>query len=224
MRRALVLLAVLPRFAVRGRKERTTNRIIGITAAGALIIGTVGAAGASANAPAKAKRCANTGTYVKPGKTTPVGNSGKNNPGKLFKERPGKDDTDQERNTGETANLGGLAATVTGASFEQSLGGVSERRRSAGYLKVSVKVCNRNRDTNDVNPLDWRIQTPSGNRIYMTSTRALTFRMGTLVGGGEQAGDIYFEIGPQRGDFYAVFKPLSDPFGDERGIWKVTIE
>jgi hypothetical protein len=123
MRRALVLLAVLPRFAVRGRKERTTNRIIGITAAGALIIGTVGAAGASANAPAKAKRCANTGTYVKPGKTTPVGNSGKNNPGKLFKERPGKDDTDQERNTGETANLGGLAATVTGASFEQSLGG-----------------------------------------------------------------------------------------------------
>jgi Domain of unknown function (DUF4352) len=201
------------------------KRIIGITAAGALIVGTVGAAGASANAPAKAKRCANTGTYVKPGKTTPVGNSGKNNPGKLFKERRGRHDADQERHTGETATVGGLVATVTGAPFEQSVGdGRSERRKSAGYVKVSVKVCNRNRDTEYVSPLEWRLQTPSGTRLWLFyGTRFHTFRWGTLVGGGEQAGDIYFEVGPQRGDFYVVFKPLSDPFGDERGIWKVTI-
>jgi hypothetical protein len=90
-------------------------------------------------------------------------------------------------------------------------------------LKVSVKVCNRNSDTNDVNPLDWQLQTPNGNRVSLEPTHALTFRRGTLVGGGEQTGDIYFEVGPQKGDFYVVFKPLSDPFGDERGIWKVSI-
>jgi len=210
---------------VRRRKEGTVKRIIGIAAAGALIIGIAGTAGVGANTPAKAKRCANTGTYVKPGKTTPVGNSGRNNPGKLFRERRGKDAADQERNTGETANLGGFAATVTGASFEQSVGGGgSERLNSAGYVKVSVKVCNRNRDTNDVNYLDWRLQTPNGNRLWLfTGTRFHTFRSGTLVGGGEQAGDIYFEVGPQRGNFYVVFKPMSDPFGDERGFWKVTI-
>ena len=27
----------------------------------------------------------------------------------------------------------------------------------------------------------------------------------------------------QKGDLYVVFKPLSDPLGDEQGIWKVTI-
>jgi hypothetical protein len=201
------------------------KRITCIAAAAALVIGTVGAAGASANAPAKAKRCANTGTYVKPGKTTPVGNSGRNNPGKLFKKRRGKDDTDQERNPGETATVGGLVATVTGAPFEQSVGGGgSEHRRSAGYVKVSVKVCNRTRDIKYVNPLDWRLQTPSGNRLWLFyGTRFHTFRWGPLAGGGEHAGDIYFEVGSQRGDFYVVFKPLSDPFGDERGIWKVTI-
>jgi Domain of unknown function (DUF4352) len=223
--RAIRLGSTLVR-AARRKPDRLLKRIIGLTAAGALIVGTVGAAGASANAPARAKRCANTGTYVKPGQTTPVGNSGKNNPGKLFKERRGKHDADQERHTGETASIGGLVATVTGAPFEQSVGdGRSERRKSAGYVKVLVKVCNRNRDTKYVSPLEWRLQTPSGTRLWLfLGTRFHTFRWGPLVGGGEQAGDIYFEVGPQRGDFYVVFKPfMSDPFGDERGIWKVTI-
>jgi hypothetical protein len=198
---------------------RTFSPGSAIVLSAALLVGTVGASGASANAPTKAKRCATTGTYVKPGKTKPVGNSGKNNPGKLFKGRPGQSDGDQERNTGETANLGGFAATVTGASFEQSVSSFE----NAGYLKASVKVCNRNSDTNAVNPLDWKLQTPNGNRVNMTITSAPTFSPGTLVGGGEQAGDLYFPVGGQKGDFYVVFKPLSDPTGDEQGIWKVTI-
>jgi hypothetical protein len=190
-----------------------------IVLSAALLIGTVGASGASANAPTKAKRCATTGTYVKPGKTKPVGNSGKNNPGKLFTGRSGQNKGDQERNTGETANLGGFAATVTGASFEQS---VSDFEND-GYLKVSVKICNRNSDTNDLNPLDWKLQTPNGNRIDMTFTSAPMLQEGTLVGGGEQAGDVYFPVDGQKGDFYVVFKPLSDPFGHDQGIWKVSI-
>jgi hypothetical protein len=183
------------------------------------LIGTVGAASASANAPTKAKRCATTGTYIKPGKTKPVGNSGKNNPGKLFKGRAGQTDGDQERNTGETANLGGFAATVTGASFEQSLSSFE----NDGYLKVSVKICNRNSDTNAMSPLDWKVQTPNGNRIDSTFSSAAPPLSGTLVGGGEQAGDVIFPIDGQKGDFYVVFKPLSDLGGDEQGIWKVTI-
>jgi Domain of unknown function (DUF4352) len=184
------------------------------------LVGPVGASSANAdlNAQKKAKRCATTGTYVKPGSTTPK-NSGKNNPGKLFKERPGQDSGDQERNTGETANLGGFAATVTSASFEQSLSGFE----NDGYLKVSVKICNRNSDTNDESPLDWKLQTPNGNRIDMTFTSAPTLQPGTLIGGGEQAGDVYFPVDGQKGDFYVIFKPLSDPFGDERGVWKFSI-
>lgn len=190
-----------------------------IILSGALLVGAVGASGASANAATKAKRCATTGTYVKPGKTKPVGNSGKNNPGKLFKGRPGQNDGDQERNTGETANLGGFAATVTGASFEQSLSSIEDD----GYMKVSVKICNRNKDTNDANPLDWKLQTPNGNRIDTTFTSAPMLQAGSLVGGGEQAGDVYFPVDGQKGDFYVVFKPASDPFGEDQGIWKVSI-
>jgi hypothetical protein len=184
------------------------------------LVGPVDASSANAdwNAQKKAKRCTTTGTYVTPGSTTPK-NSGKNNPGKLFKERPGQDSGDQERNTGETANLGGFAATVTSASFEQSLSSVE----NDGYLKASVKICNRNRDTNDESPLDWKLQTPNGNRIDMTFTSAPTLQPGTLIGGGDQAGDVYFPIGGQKGDFYVIFKPLSDLFGEERGVWKVSI-
>ena len=57
----------------------------------------------------------------------------------------------------------------------------------------------------------------------MTITGRPTLPFGTLVGGGEQAGDVYFPVGAQKGDFYVVFKPLSDPLGDEQGLWKVSI-
>jgi Domain of unknown function (DUF4352) len=207
----------------RGGMMRTATKasVSGAIALSAtFLVGPVGASSANADLDTqkKAKRCATTGTYVKPGSTKPK-NSGKNNPGKLFKGRPGQDSGDQERNTGETANLGGFAATVTSASFEQSL----STFENDGYLRVSVKVCNRNSDTNDESPLDWKLQTPNGNRIDITSTSAPTLQGGTLVGGGEQAGDVYFPVDGQNGDFYVIFKPLSDPFGDERGIWKVSI-
>jgi hypothetical protein len=196
------------------------KRIITITATAALLIGTVGATSAGANATTKPKRCATTGTYVKPGKTKPVGNSGNNNAGKLFKGRPGQKDGDQERHTGETANLGGFAATVSSAEFVQSLSSVE----NSGYLKVSVKVCNRNSDTNAINALlDWKLQTPNGNQVIQTITSAPTIPAGTLVGGGEQAGDIFFDVDGQKGDFYVVFKPASDPFGEEQGLWKITL-
>ena len=59
------------------------------------LVGPVGASSANAdlNAQKKAKRCATTGTYVNPGIAKPK-NSGKNNPGNLFKERPGQDSGD----------------------------------------------------------------------------------------------------------------------------------
>lgn len=137
----------------------------------------------------------------------------------MFPDRPGRKSEDQERNTGETANLGGFAATVTSASFEQSVSSIE----NDGYLKVSVKVCNRNSDNNDINPLDWKVQTPNGNQMGVTPTAAPMLLPGSLVGGGEQAGDVYFTIDGQRGIFYVVFKPLSDPFGESRGIWKIAI-
>jgi hypothetical protein len=64
--------------------------------AASLLIGTVAgssaAAAGSTRMSAKAKRCATTGTYVKPGKTKPVGNSGKNSETPGGRGRHGRDD------------------------------------------------------------------------------------------------------------------------------------
>jgi len=168
--------------------------------------------------PAVAKACANTGTYVKPdGKKAK--NSGKHNPGKLFKGRPNRQDEDEERNTGETANLAGYTATVTAGEFVQSLSSFE----NDGYLKLAVKICNRNSDPQQTNIFDWKVQTPAGNQIDPDISSIPTLQTGTLVKGGEVAGDLVFAIDGQKGDFFVIYKPVSDPFNDIRGIWKITV-
>jgi uncharacterized protein DUF4352 len=183
---------------------------------GGTVAAWLGASPAGASVP---KPCATTGPYVKPdGK--PSKNSSKSNPGKLFKGRASAEDDDQERQIGQTANLGGYTTTVLGGAFVPEI----NEFETDGYMKVTVKLCNRDQSAQDVSQFDWKVQSPTGTQLDSTFTTApqLPVRSG-LAQGGEATGDLYFEVGAQRGDFYVIFKPLADPFDSDRGVWKITI-
>ncbi|MCI0633971.1 MAG: DUF4352 domain-containing protein [Actinobacteria bacterium] len=187
-----------------------------------LVLGGLGATGVASAEPVPVRferPCAKTGTYVKPN-GEPGRNTTRANPGLLFVDRADQRDEDQERQLGQTANLGGYTVTVTAAEFVPSLSDDEQ----AGYLKVAVKVCNRNGEAQDVNPFfDWKLQTPSGTLIDPAITSAATLPAVGLVQDGEVAGDLYFAVGEQRGDFYAIYQPASKLFDESRGLWKLTI-
>ncbi|MEX2253838.1 MAG: hypothetical protein WEC34_00220 [Acidimicrobiia bacterium] len=165
-----------------------------------------------------AKPCAATGTIVR-ANGKPAKNSGNENSGKLFKDRKDKRDEDQERAIGRTANLGGYTTTVVGGGFAEALSDFETN----GYLRVSVKLCSRDDGTQGYTPFDWSVQTPAGQVIQPTFSLSPTLDTGDLIKGGEIAGDVIFEVGPQRGDFYVIYTPSSELFEDSRGIWKLTI-
>ena len=82
----------------------------------------------------------------------------------------------------------------------------------------------RDDEAQSVNPtFDWVAQTPAGTQVMPTFVSAPTLAPSDIVKGGETTGDIYFEVGAARGDFFLIFKPISEPFDDSRGVWKVTI-
>ena len=109
--------------------------------------------------------------------------------------------------------------TVTGGGFLPFLSTIE----TDGYMKVSVKICNRNSDAQDVTDVDWKLQTPAGNQIDTAFVSVPTLQGGSLVHGGEITGDLYFTVGAQRGGFYVIFSPSSKVFDNARGIWKLTI-
>jgi hypothetical protein len=193
------------------------RRLVG---AGLVLIALGATAPAAAEQPAgHAERpCTKTGTYLKPN-GEPARNASRANAGQLFIDRADQRDEDQERQLGQTANLGGYTVTVTAGEFVPSL---SETEQS-GYLKVSIKVCNRNGEAQDVNPFfDWKLQTPGGTLIDPAITSAATLPAVGLVQNGEVAGDLYFSVGEQRGDFYAIYQPASKLFDESRGLWELT--
>jgi hypothetical protein len=146
------------------------------------------------------------------------------NSGKLFgKARLDRQKEDQERNQGEIVRIAGFSTTVVSAGFEQSVG----QFQNAGYVKATVKLCNRNDDAQPYSYGNWRLQTPSGQVINPTFVVGAPLLGGQqplpvdLVKGGVATGDVYFQIGGQKGDFYLIYKP--DPLDSSRGIWKVTV-
>lgn len=191
------------------------------TAGVALVVLALGAPPleAAARSSAAPKPCRKTGT-LRTAKGKLLRNSSKANPGKRFKDRADQRDEDQERRLGATANLSGFTMTVTAGEFVQSLSTIE----NSGYLKIAVKICNRNDDAQPINPvLDWSLLTPAGVQIDPAFVSVPALGPGTLVKGGESVGDLYFDVGAQRGDFYAIFKPFAEAFEESRGVWKVTI-
>lgn len=193
-----------------------------------VIAGLLGAgiSTASANTVA-AKACAATGLdptrkaihLAKSGKPRKLAHD--ENSGKLFgKGRVDRQDEDQERNWGEVVRIAGFSTTVVSGGFVQSTGQFED----AGYVKISVKTCNRNDDAQGGGALDWRLQTPAGQVLDPTiivQAPTLSYVPVDLVKGGEVAGDVYFATGGQTGDFYVIYKP--DLLDESRGIWKVPI-
>ncbi len=201
---------------------RTGNRPmrrLGITALVLSCLCGVTAAHAHAAAAPLEKPCAATGTYLRPNGDH-ARNTSRANPGRLFEGRLDQQDEDQERQLTQTANLGGYTVTVLAGEFVQSL----SELENAGYLKISVKVCNRSGEAQDVNPFfDWKLQTPAGTQVDPVVTSAPMLPAAGLVQAGELAGDLYFDVGEQRGDFYVIYQPASKLFDQSRGIWKLTI-
>ena len=136
----------------------------------------------------------------------------------LFPGRTDAQHEDQERNIGGSTKFAGYTTTVTAAGFQQSVSPFEQ----AGYLKVSVTVENRDKETQPYNYFDWVLQTPSGQVLDPTITSSdEDLNSGSLISGGTVSGAILFEIAEQKGDFYIIYKP--DPFNAARGIWKVTV-
>lgn len=134
----------------------------------------------------------------------------------LFPGRPDSQKEDQERNIGESARLSGYTGTVTAASFKQS---VSDYEKD-GYISIDVTIENRDDKAQPYNTYDWKLQTPNGQVIDPTITTGQTLGSGDLVQGGKVSGQVVFEVGATKGDFYIIYKP--DAFDAARGIWKVT--
>lgn len=138
------------------------------------------------------------------------------NSGRLFgKARADRHQEDQERNQGEIVRIAGFSTTVVSAGFQQSVGEFED----AGYLKATVKTCNRNDDAQSYSYVDWRLQTPAGqvmNPTIVVGAPTLALSPIDLVKGGEVSGDVYFEIDGQKGDFYLIYKP--ELFDASRGI------
>jgi hypothetical protein len=195
-----------------------------IVSTSALLVGSpIGSATAAAPKP-----CAATG--IDPTKkAVHVNKKGKakklsepENPGKLFgKGRVDRQDEDQERNWGEVATIAGFSTAVTSGGFVQSAGQFEED----GYIRVSVKICNRNDDAQGGSAYDFRLQTPAGQVLDPTivvQAPTLPYVPTDLVKGGELAGDIYFPTGAAApGEYFVIYKP--DLLDESRGIWKVPV-
>lgn len=135
----------------------------------------------------------------------------------LYPDRSDRQKEDQEVQVGGEVRLSGYTASVASAEFRPQL----DQFRTDGYLVVSVTVANRDDETQMYNTFDWKLQTPNGQVIDPTFSGDQTVGSGDLVPGGTTQGEVTFEIGATKGDYYVIYKP--DPFDAARGVWKVTV-
>ena len=135
----------------------------------------------------------------------------------LFPGRPDAQSKDQERNIGASAMLGGYTATVTSATWKQDLDVVS----TDGYILANVSVINRNSDSQSYSDSDWRVQTPSGSVVDSTiDTNSGALNSGDLIKGGTASGEIAFDVGSAKGNYYLLYKPKA--LDASRGVWRIT--
>jgi hypothetical protein len=131
----------------------------------------------------------------------------------LFPGRPDAQESDQERNIGQPAVLGGMEAIVTRAAFQQSL----NEFETDGYFVVEVTLRNTSGESQPYNEFDWRVQTDNGQVLDATLSTEATLNSGDLVDGGSVSGKIIFDA-PTTGGF-VIWKP--NAFESDRGIWKI---
>lgn len=138
-------------------------------------------------------------------------------PDTVATDRADRQREDQELALGQSARVSGYTATVTAATFRPTLSEFED----AGYLVADVTVENRDEEAQPYNTFDWKLQTPNGQVIDPTFTSGNQLGSGDLVMDGSVNGNVVWEIGAAKGDFFVIYKP--DPFDAARGIWKVTV-
>lgn len=141
---------------------------------------------------------------------------GESTDARLYPDRPDAQPEDQERAIGQSATINGLEGTVTSGAFRAQI----SEFETDGYLVIEVSLRNTHSEARPYNTFNWRIQTPSGQVLdpYFGGDQ---LGSGDLVQDGTTSGQVTFEVGDQKGDFYVVWKP--EPFDAARGIWRVTI-
>ena len=136
----------------------------------------------------------------------------------LFPNRADRKAGDIEKNVGESIEASGYTLVVNKAAFQQQINPFQDE----GYLLVTAAITNRDTKAQPYNPFHWKLLTPTGTIIdpcFCSSPNEL--RSGDLAQGGAVSGNIVWEVGSAKGDFYVIW---DDPgFGAERGVWKVTI-
>lgn len=135
-----------------------------------------------------------------------------------FPGRPDSKSGDKERDVGQAAELSGYTATVTKAAFQQE---ISEFEKK-GYLVAEVTLLNRDDKAQSYNPFDWKLITPGGQIIDPGFTSTGQLGSGDLVKGGSITGNLTWEVGAQKGDYFVIFDP-TDLADEDRGVWKATI-
>lgn len=140
-------------------------------------------------------------------------------PQALYPDRVDSQPDDQEREIGGSVTLDGVEATVTEARYEQSL----STFQTDGYVVAFVDLENVSDETQRYSYTNWRLQTPGGQVLDGSfSTRDDALEGGDLVAGGTASGEVTFEVGDERGQFYVIWKP--NAFSAARGVWGATIE
>jgi len=136
----------------------------------------------------------------------------------LYPERPDKQPGDKDRAVGQSVELSGYTATLKSATFAQS---ASDFEKD-GYLITEVTIANRDAKAQHYSASDWKLITPIGTVIDPTFT-SVDGRLGSadLVTGGTVSGQVPFEVGSTKGDYYVIYDP--DLGTSNRGIWKVTL-
>lgn len=136
---------------------------------------------------------------------------------RLYPNRLDAQPKDLERKIGESATVGGIAATVMSATFKQKLDEFEDK----GYLVVALTMKNVDKKTHSYGSFDWKVQTPQGQVIHSAITAEQSLSSGDFVSGGNTSGSVIFEVGSTKGTFYVIYKPgLIDA---SRGIWQASI-
>lgn len=135
---------------------------------------------------------------------------------RLYPGRPDTKKKDVEKAIGEGAQVSGYTATVSKAEFQQQL---SQFERN-GYMTADVTLLNRDSKAQSYNTFNWKLITPQGT-IIDPCLCGKQLGSGDLVNGGTISGQLVWEVGAQKGDFYIIFDPPG--FDEARGVWKVTV-
>lgn len=143
------------------------------------------------------------------------------NPGKVYPGRPDIQKDDHERLVGEEpVRFAGWSVYVTASEIVRRPSSIN----TGTYLRVHVRLLNRDEDQQFWSKSDWSLIYPTGE-VYSPAIVPSDDPLGIsggLVHGGVAEGDIWFNVDDQRGDFYVTWEPSGELSHQGRGVWRLT--